>query len=97
MEGQYCRLLFACQRRRGVGYKAGKSDLRLPHAGYRQAFVFAWIVHHLTLLVEDHRGACVRFLTSSTPLMAWIPTAPWQFRMDASEGSCFPNSLVFPA
>ena len=26
---------------------------------------------------------------TSTPLMAWIPTAPWQFRVAASEGSCF--------
>ena len=32
-------------------------------------------------------------LTSSTPFMAWIPTAPWQSRMDASAGACFPSAL----
>lgn len=39
------------------------ADLGLRHAGHRQAFVFAWVVHHLTFIVEDHGGACARFVS----------------------------------
>jgi hypothetical protein len=40
-------------------------------------------------LVDAAEAFAWRQLISSTPLMACIPTAPWQFRMDASEGSRF--------